>query len=252
MARRVLANSIPKAGTHLLKRCLEALPGVFDAGVHLDLRDSEGRMRARLHALPEGGVASAHLVHEPRFARLVRECDVAHVLIVRDPRDLAVSYAEYVPRAAHHYLHAHFAALDPDARLMAAITGVPGEVSWDSVALRDIGAVFAQFLPWRDEPDTLVLRFEDLVGARGGGDEREQRAAVARLSAHVGVALDARALEAAAASAFDPRSPTFRRGACGEWRERFSDAHAAAFERVAGGLLAELGYVCESAAPRRG
>lgn len=246
---RVLANSVPKAGTHLLERCLAALPGLFSGGLHLDLRQSEDEMRARLLALPPGGVATAHLIHEPRFVRLVRATGVAHVLIVRDPRDVAVSYAEYAAAARSHYLHAHFAALAPEERLMAAISGVPGEVPWDTVALRDIGAVFAQFLPWRDEPETLLVRFEDLVGPAGGGDAGRQRASVARIAAHAGLALSDAQLEAATARVFDRASPTFRRGRCGEWRARFRPEHVAAFERVAAALPAELGYEpCAAAA----
>lgn len=248
---RVLANSVPKAGTHLLESCLAALPGLFDGGVHLDLRQGDEEMRTRLLGMPDGGVATAHLIHAPRFVRLIRATGVAHVLIVRDPRDVAISYAEYVAAAAHHYLHAHFAALVPDERLMAAIEGVPGEVPWDSVALRDIGAVFGQFLPWRDEPDTLLVRFEDLVGPAGGGDATTQHTTVARIAAHVGLALSEAQLERAAAAVFDPRSPTFRRGVRGEWRTRFGPRHLAAFERVAGALPAELGYEPCDVASRR-
>lgn len=240
--RRVFANSVPKAGTFLLQRCLLALPGARDAHLHLDLRQSDEEQRAWLGLQPEGAVVTGHLVHEPRFVRLVRESDVAHVLIVRDPRDVAVSYAEYAARAAHHYLHAHFSALAPEARLLAAIEGVPGDVPWDSVALRDVGAVFGQFLPWRDEPGTLLVRFEDLVGPQGGGDAATQRATIRRVARHVGVELDDAALSAAAARVFDPGSPTFRRGGRGEWRERFASAHRVAFARVAGDLLAVLGY----------
>ncbi len=240
--RRVLANSVPKAGTFLLQRCLLALPGAHDAHLHLDLRQSDAEQRTWLALQPDGAVVTGHLVHEPRFVSLVHESDVAHVLIVRDPRDVAVSYAEYAARATHHYLHAHFAALEPAQRLLAAIVGVPGDVPWDSVALRDVGAVFGQFLPWRDEPGTLVVRFEDLVGPAGAGAAATQRATVARLAAHVGVELDGPALELAAARVFDPSSPTFRRGESGAWRERFGPEHLAAFERVADGLLAELGY----------
>lgn len=219
-----------------------ALPGLFDGGVHLDLRQSVGEMQTLLSGMPQGGVATAHLVHEPRFVELVRATGVGHVLIVRDPRDVAVSYAEYAAVAEHHYLHAHFAALSPDERLLAAIEGVPGDVPWDSVALRDIGAVFAQFLAWRDEPETLLVRFEDLVGPGGGGDALTQRTTVERIAAHIGLAPSEAQIQAAAAAVFDPRSPTFRRGVSGEWRARFGARHLAAFERVAGWLPAELGY----------
>jgi hypothetical protein len=239
---RVLANSIPKAGTHLLHACLAALPGLHDARLHLDLRHSVEQMRAWLLGLADGAITLAHLPYEPRFVQLVRATQVTQLLMVRDPRDVVVSYAEYVPRAPEHYLHAHFLALPPDERLLAAIVGVPGQVAWDTVALRDVGRVFAQFLAWRREPGTLVVRFEDLIGAAGGGDDARQQATVAAIAAHVGLRLSDADLEAAARRAYDPASPTFRRGRIGEWRARFGPRHRAEFERVAGPLLRELGY----------
>jgi hypothetical protein len=238
----VLANSVPKAGTHLLHACLIALPGLHDARLHLDLRHSPEQMRAWLLGLGDGAVVTAHLVHAPPFLELLRETRTLHLLMVRDPRDVVVSYAEYVPRAAHHYLHQRFLAMGPDERLSAAIAGLAGEVAWDAVALRDIRGVFAQFLPWRSEPGTLTVRFEDLVGAAGGGDDGRQRASIRAIAAHVGLHLSEAEIEQAASRAYDPRSATFRRGRIGEWRERFSPVHLAEFERVAGALLRELGY----------
>lgn len=241
--RRVLANSVPKAGTHLLQRCLLALPGLVDGHGHVDISQEPADILARLAGLPPGGVATGHLVHEAPYVDVVAAAGVAHVLIVRDPRDVVVSYAEYAARAEHHYLHAHFRALDPAARLMAVIEGVPGDVAWDRVALRDIGAAFRQFTGWRARPDLLLVRFEDLVGAAGGGDARRQARAIAAIATHVGLGcLDDAALAHALRATFDPTSPTFRRGGIGEWRERFSPAHVAAVRRLAADVLSDLGY----------
>ncbi len=241
--RRVLANSVPKSGTHLLQRCLLSLPGLSDGHVHVDISQTEADILARLARLPVGGVATGHLVYEPRYVAVVDASHAAHLLIVRDPRDVVVSYAEYAARAEHHYLHAHFRALDPAARLSAVIEGVAGDVPWDQVALRDIGAAFRQFTDWRARPEVLLVRFEDLVGAAGGGDARTQMRTIAAIATHVGLPdLDESVLQRSAQATFDPASPTFRRGGIGEWRERFSASHVAAFTRVAGTLLGELGY----------
>lgn len=113
---KALANSVPKAGTHLLHACLIALPGMHDARLHLDLRQEPAQMRAWLLGLADGAVVNAHLVHEPRFVSLLRETRAAHLLMVRDPRDVVVSYAEDVVRATDHYLHEHFCARTPDDR----------------------------------------------------------------------------------------------------------------------------------------
>jgi hypothetical protein len=241
--RRVLANSVPKAGTHLLQRCLLALPGLVDGSTHVDISQAHEEIRGRLAALPPGGVATGHLIHEAPYVDLVQASGVAHLLIVRDPRDVVVSYAEYAARAEHHYLHAYFRALEPAARLMAVIEGVPGDVPWDQVALRDIGAAFRQFTSWRAQPGLLLVRFEDLVGAAGGGDARVQAGTITAIAAHVGLgALDDQTLSNVAQATFDPGSPTFRRGGIGEWRERFSPAHVAALHEVAADVLIDLGY----------
>lgn len=241
--RQVLANSVPKAGTHLLKRCLALLPGLHDAGLHLDLTQPIGEVRSRLAGLPAGGIATGHLVHGPDYATLLAELGLAHLLMLRDPRDVALSLAEYIPRLPEHYLHARFQELSPDERLEACIVGLAEpRPAWDQVALRDVAAAFRQFLPWAAEPGVLVVRFEELVGPSGGGSPERQRAAVAAIAERVGVPLGEAQRERVAQGVFDPGTPTFREGAIGGWRARYRPEHVRAFKRVAGELLLDLGY----------
>lgn len=241
--RPIFVNSVPKAGTHLLKRCLELLPGVADAGLHVDISQSVAEMQARLARLAPGQVASGHLVHRPEYVALLRELQPAHLLMLRDPRDVALSLAEYIPRLESHYLRPHFLGLSADERLMACIAGLAEpRPAWDDVALRDVGAAFRQFTPWLDEPGVRRVRFEDLVGPQGGGALDAQRRVVCELAAELELELHEQQLETVLGGIFHTESPTFREGTVAGWRARYTPEHVRAFKRVAGDLLVELGY----------
>lgn len=243
MARRALVNSVPKAGTHLLKRGLALLPGVSALDLHFDIRQLAEDVRAGLLELPPGAAATAHLVHRPDYVAALRGLDLAQFLMLRDPRDVALSLAEYIPRQPAHYLHGLFLELPFERRLMACVRGLADpRPAWDSVALHDIAALFGQFLPWADEPGVRCLRFEDLVGSAGGGDEGRQAATLRLVAESLDVGLDQAGLAAVAQGIFDRDSPTFRRGEIGGWRQRYGPEHVRAFKDVAGPLLVELGY----------
>ena len=243
MARRALVNSVPKAGTHLLKRALALLPGVTALDVHFDIRQTAAEVRAGLLALPPGGAATAHLVHRPDYVAALQGLELARFLVLRDPRDVALSLAEYIPTLPAHYLHAVFGGQPFERRLLACIRGLAEpRPAWDSVALHDVASLYRQFLPWRDEPGVLCLRFEDLVGQAGGGGAGPQRAALAAVARALDAPLDEDGLAAVARGVFDPASPTFRKGEIGGWRARYAPEHVRAFKDVAGELLVELGY----------
>ena len=85
------------------------------------------------------------------------------------------------------------------------------------------------------------MKFEDLVGPKGGGSAEAQRRAVGRVAEHVGAPAGERAMRLVAEGLFG-EGRTFRKGQIGGWREEFSPEHVRAAREVAGTLLVELGY----------
>jgi hypothetical protein len=85
----------------------------------------------------------------------------------------------------------------------------------------------------------LKVRFEDLVGGKGGGSNDLQIEQVRRLQAHLGISGSA---EAIAAEAFDSATRTFSKGRAHRWKEEFSAANIAAFEEKYGQLVRAFGY----------
>ncbi len=84
-----------------------------------------------------------------------------------------------------------------------------------------------------------MVRFEELIGARGGGDDDTQARTIRAIYDHLGVEpRHARLSE----RLFSSASPTFRKGQIGSWRESFDPELEALFEREAGRWMEVYGY----------
>jgi sulfotransferase 6B1 len=261
LSTRVLANSIPKAGTHLLRKCALLFPGAQDAAAHLDMSVPNERMRNVLRKVHRGGVVTAHLYYQEAYARMLAELRYKSLLIIRDPRDLAVSFALFVAKTPEHYLYTFFNSLPDDhARIMAAIMGVnqplvvegvneliPPElrserVQVEGIALGDISSSYRIFLEWSREPYNLIVQFEDIVGPAGGGSHEAARQGVRKIADHLEIRLSPDEVDRIAIGSYDSASPTFRRGMIGDWKNYFSSDHTSMFKALAGQLLIDLGY----------
>jgi sulfotransferase 6B1 len=252
---RVLANSFPKAGTHLLGALMAQMPQLMFSGVHHAVGDFTAagaapeaialdwvRLRRALAGVNRGHYMTGHFPAVPGLPELLDDLGYARVLMVRDPRDVVVSGQHYVTSLRSHDLHRRYTQVltTPDRRLMASIVGFPADEH--SRGLEPIGARLQRYLAWRDDPRSLVVRFEDLIGPAGGGSAETQRATVVRIARHVGRELSPDRLGRVAGRVWSDRSSTFRSGRTGGWREHFTDEHRRAFKTIAGQLLIDLGY----------
>ena len=86
-----------------------------------------------------------------------------------------------------------------------------------------------------------MVKFEDLVGTKGGGSAVAQRLAVERVARHLGVEVQEATMGVVEEGLFGV-GRTFRKGQIGGWREEFSAEHERAVREVLGSLLVELGY----------
>ncbi|MEW6636194.1 MAG: sulfotransferase domain-containing protein [Actinomycetota bacterium] len=262
---RVLLNGPPKSGTHLLSDCVSLMPRMMFSGRHFALTDfftepavrpdgrpyepgtypalDRRRLRGFLRKCPQGMFATAHAAYHPEFKTLIEELRLRHVVLLRDPRDLVVSQAFYIKREPLHYHNRYFAeTLESDEdRIMTCIRGLAPGIS-SHKELFSIGELFEGFLPWLADDSTLVVRFEDLVGARGGEDDERQLDEVVRIGEFVGRPMTRRQAGWIAGKMYGKASLTFRKGQTGDWRNHFTEAHRHAFKEETGDLLVRLGY----------
>lgn len=257
-APKIFVNSFPKAGTHLLTAILNEFPSVMNSGrfiwtrqVHSggDLqwagRDfvlDEGRLRAALGSIRNGQYTTAHLPWRPGLVDVLSSSGFAPVYMMRDPRDVLVSRVHYIVGLRRHRLHTRFITELPTAesRLMACIEGLASRAG--DRGIEPIDEFLAQMDGWRNADGVLVVRFEDLIGARGGGSDSRRAEVLSRLAQHIGRPLDHSAIDSLGERICEKRSFTFRKGLIGDWRNHFTAEHKEAFKRRAGDVLTRLGY----------
>ncbi len=241
---RVLANSIPKAGTHLLKRCLNLISGVTDTDIHVDYLTPKEEIKQILAAVPPSHFVSSHLTPEPWLLRSLEHGGYVVLLMIRDPRDIVVSYIHYVLKEQTHFLHQRFSQMeDLNERLMATILGIQEN---EQLLLLDIDSLCRGFLQWQGYEICRTIRFEDLIGPMGGGTSARQHEAVASVADHIGISMDSKTASEVSDKIFDPKSPTFRKGTIGSWKDEFTPEAARQMDRLAAELLSLLGYTREA------
>jgi hypothetical protein len=243
----VFGNAMPKSGSKML---LQILRGLSQVGPFVPVESGplrtitiDGRTRSQveiaadLQRLQPGDVTLGYLRCTPENAAFLRRPDWASFFLLRDPRDMLVSHVFYATDMyAGHGMHETYARLPGMAeRLAVAIRGLQ-----EGSRLPDVGERYRRMEGWLACPEVLALHFEDFI--------LDRQSALEAMLAHLeraGLRLTLPRQEAIGrlAKAIDPeRSPTFRRGQVGGWREHFSAEHKRLFKETAGDLLIRLGY----------
>lgn len=240
---KVFANSIPKAGTFMVRRTLSLLPCIAPRWTyHLD-SEIPGCLD-QLDTVKNGQVVTAHLPWSQSLLEILISNGFRILFIIRDLRDIFASSIHYmVHKAPDHPLHRYLSSLSSDdERLMVCIRHVPAHCYPGGVRPKNIENYIESLLPWLDDPNCLTIRFEDLVGSAGGGSDKKQMETVASIVKHLGIELSEQACEEIAAKIFYTGTRTFRKGQIGDWRNHFTEEHKRAFKEFHGNALIRMGY----------
>jgi hypothetical protein len=225
---RVLINSIPKAGTHLVTQMLTESTGLRNSYIHIDHRsiNTAGNARQRdldfslellvkhLRAAPMGTFLSSHLYYDDRLVATALEEGIPIVFVVRDPRAILVSRFNYVLNLKRHERFSYFNSLSSDIeRYKALIYGNEG-----TPYIRPFKDGLNCFLPWLNDERVLTVRYESLVGSKRGGSAEEQKESISKLKMFLNVDFDFEILKTGLAS-----TPTLRSGKAYGWRDEMPD-----------------------------
>lgn len=248
---KVLANSMPKAGSYLLTRLLVLL-GFRNQGSLLVIGPNEGLqritgdhvelIRKKLNYLRPGLFAWTHMYFYPETSQIIDDLQIKTLTIVRDPRDVCVSDSFYMVKQTANRLYPYYIKMNEQERLMASIIGMGSDQLNGAPPSLDIGSHYRSYLGWKTQGVGLVIKFEDLIGTKGGGDDQIQKETVNRIVDYLGLGISRENIESICEDIFSPKARTFRKGQIGNWKEHFTPDHIAAFEGVIGSVMEDFGY----------
>jgi len=243
MAPILFGNSFPKSGTHLLT---QVLMGFADLGPVVEssvsaitmydgftgLERSHETIMSEVHRLQSGDVGYGHLHALPDVLDALCRDGVAPIFLYRDPRDVVVSHAFYLTDIEKNHVHHQYYSEEltsDDERLRVSILGRP---ELENISFPDIYQRFVPFFKWLEQPEILILRFEDFIAYRAETIEKIYDHVIERGFPYNGER--GRALEILEGAIDPKRSPTFRSGKIGGWVDYFKVEHKDLFKQVGG------------------
>ena len=197
-------------------------------------------VREELARVEPGEFCHCHAPFSPELCAILADLDYRVVQTVRDPRDQVQSMADWFAseHAPDNLRRRELGQLSYAERIRVAIAG--GRLS-NGAGVSGVGKTYEDMLGWHGQPIVKVIRFEDLVGPKGGGNAGGQFETVSGCAGWLGRSLsDARV--AALADELFGFSVTFRRGKIGAWRDAFTPELIALFKEHANWLLLRLRY----------
>ena len=264
--KKAIINSLPKAGTNLLAKCLKLLGYREQGGIGSFLVSPttiKGRVRRLLWQNPENaysvgidspiklpkraihnilgnvgedGFLSAHLGYSDELLLKVLEMEFVPLLIVRDPRAVLASFVPFVASYKPHALHRKFLNMTKKEQYWAAFKGG----CFGSVELASMLVRCEAMEPWHAHDAVMKVRFEDIVGFGGGGSDVRQVQTL-RLFCQA-LELPEDSADIVSEQLFGQGRGTFRRGQIDSWREELPQELICEAERELAPVLQQWGY----------
>ncbi|MEY3760384.1 MAG: hypothetical protein RIR39_1875, partial [Pseudomonadota bacterium] len=249
LTTKIFVNSLPKSGTNMVQKCLE-LAGIPYSERSVAASSMFGRF-ARIKSLlrdvsiketpvvvgleiPVGvsptwlhdylknalGYVSGHAAYSSHFHSILKTEGFKTIQVVRDPNAVLASWANYIAEPGYYWHDAQriFARMNPQARVRLILHGGLLDKSDTRFYYRGFREVWNQVQGWVDSEDVLTVRYEDLVGHKGGGSEELQRDVIAKILRHVGIEVNAAEVNRIAENLYGG-THTFRQGSIEGWRK---------------------------------
>ncbi|MCH9614351.1 MAG: hypothetical protein SP1CHLAM54_16910 [Chlamydiia bacterium] len=246
--KKVIVSTIPKSGTHLIKKTCKLLA-------------EYGLIK------PDVVVHSGHYAYLPqnKLSGLLNK-EVALLGVVRDLRDVSVSEVAWLSHLQNefHWWYPYWLQLDFDEQLSHVINDNVEDLLPDNS--EEIVSHFG--LHWSinrlyqlidADVDRCIIRFEDLIGPKGGGSKEAQMEALYKIATFLGMHSSFEesyaTLEVIAENIFGDKVGSEKEnitylvgkesglgGKIGKWKLYFTDEHIDLFKHWYPTFLVDFGY----------
>ncbi|MFD2682729.1 sulfotransferase domain-containing protein [Bacillus seohaeanensis] len=239
-------NSIPKSGTHLLKQILLGIPGMQhhpDKGLMGHTHYQPEQKIEGLKTLSTNEFINGHIFYSKEWEELFKSLNMKHIFVLRDPRDVVVSYSYFIPTLKIHPLYNtfHQEGFTHKDRIKFLIEG-GYRTDYKYIDNPNVNDWYKSFSEWIGHEGVLSIRFEDIISSEAGRIQTINRIVdflwEDKLSSHSKTNMVNKMI----LNINPATSPTFRKGKIGGWEDEFDEELKLLFKRFAGQLLIDLNY----------
>ena len=264
--RKAFINSLPKSGTHLTAKCLKLMgysemdhfgsaqviaPRLLSKfrriawnpysqgyllGIDTPVEVSKNAVHSRLKKGRPEHFFTGHVGYSTALLDAILSYDIRPICVHRDPRSVLVSFIHYVTKLKEHVLHEEFKDLSDEDKFNFVLLGHRFQKAY----LEPLRTRCMALDGWLSSDYVLKVRFEDLVGTKGGGTLESQEETISNLCAWLEIPESKSAT--VADELFGPGRHTFRKGQVDSWRKELSDENIKLVEEKLGDILSLWGY----------
>ena len=236
-SKKILLVSLQKSGTHLIHKVMEEA-GFIGRGV------GKGCTISDFRELKNNEYLWSHFAPSDEVQMALEEGNrsVYIVFNFRDPRDVLVSWFHWTHPNNQNIMHSH-------QRYMQKVYGhftddELVEIFIKNEKFREVEYNPIEHFRWSRilyfHPGVLNVRFEDLVGSKGGGSDDKQLETIKNIFEYLDV--DGVDPQKITRNIFDEGSPTFRKGMIGGYKESLSKEQLKLFNQLHGDVIEQYGY----------
>ncbi|MDB2614300.1 sulfotransferase domain-containing protein [Chlamydiales bacterium] len=155
------------------------------------------------------------------------------IIGIRDLRDVVISSTHFFRRKISNSTEVD-ATFDEKLLSVINFTGLSDFYGPTTIALQASNVI--------KESNPFIIRFEDLIGEKGGGDRQKQIETIYKLAQYIEEEISYEQAEKIGDNLFGSSS-TFRKGQIDQWKSIFNQDHIEAFKNSPmNPLLVEWGY----------
>jgi len=242
----IFVNSIPKSGTNLLQKLFD-LSGVQYSGksiaassafgnysyikrwmrqpgineipvvIGLDVPVSVSPLWLKKYLSEPKGYVTGHAQYSNDLSYILKLENYKTIQIFRHPAAVLNSWANYIIQPVYYWqdVRKRMEKLHFQERLAFLATG--GVL--DGIIYPGMAEILSRAEGWLKDEDTLVVRFEDLVGCQGGGNDEIQRSTIAAILNFLEIEKNDGEINEIQSSLFGG-TITFREGQINAWQSR--------------------------------
>ncbi|NPA52253.1 MAG: sulfotransferase domain-containing protein [Aquificae bacterium] len=265
-----MANALPKSGTNLLQKLFELMGYKYDRlgiaeslilgkiypmrqlirgakfdknplhiGFYSPVAVSSRWLLRRIKRVKRGGYISGHANYSERLNYILEKYKVKVVHIIRDPRDVLVSHAHFFAKKKDYFLYPLFSNLSFEDRIKITLNG--GFYEEIGLHLNSFSYALENVLMWKKSNNCLIVKFEDLIGEKGGGSKEKQMETIESILIFLKRKDLLNEIEELADKLYGG-THTFRKGKKETWKEELSTKLKKEIHDSIGNLIIELGY----------
>ena len=289
MSRKCLiANSIPKSGTHLLMKLLyltnyikndhqlssslvssatknpifkllnfirRARTRNHSSLVNLDIDGTRHQITShdfkriieKYYGCTGARFFDAHLPFSDLLESIMMDIDCKMIFLIRDPRDIAVSYANHMTGELSYPLGGEYKIIydifnkntDFNEKLRLIKDGITIN---GIILLAPVRQRIENQIGWIMSSLVKTVKFEDLIGSRGGGSYYRQAQCVSEIYDYLSIEYNSKKIKEVSSSLFDNTARTFNKGTIGQWKVVMRKDMQDEYNHILGPLLEKMGY----------